>query len=255
MTKSSKITFSLITLWIISLLAMPYIERYIGEESIPYSVSISVILQVSAVISILFRSIGVSKTLIIALKVFIISWIIELIGSKTGIPFGVYHYTDILQPQLLGVPLLIPLAWLMMLPPSWAIARSIFKSISPVKLALLGGLAFTAWDLFLDPQMVRWNLWVWKTEGAYFGIPIINFIGWFVSAVLITLLVRPPDMRLGSLKLIYVLTWIMETVGQIKFWGLIGSAIGGFIGMGIFIAFSYIQGYLSKKRFENEKTS
>ena len=45
-----------------------------------------------------------------------IGWTAEAIGSKTGFPFGAYHYTDRLQPQLLGVPLLIPLAWLMMLP-------------------------------------------------------------------------------------------------------------------------------------------
>src|SRR5436190_1199972 len=42
------------------------------------------------------------------------AWIVEHIGETTGLPFGRYTYTDVLQPQLFGVvPLAIPCAWLM----------------------------------------------------------------------------------------------------------------------------------------------
>ena len=46
----------------------------------------------------------------------------------------------------------------------------------------------TAWDLVMDPLMVAANHWVWETEGAYIGIPLQNFLGWFLTALVILLL-------------------------------------------------------------------
>ena len=34
----------------------------------------------------------------------------EVLGVRTGFPFGEYAYTDALQPQVLGVPVVVPLA-------------------------------------------------------------------------------------------------------------------------------------------------
>ncbi|MBK9747058.1 MAG: carotenoid biosynthesis protein [Chloroflexi bacterium] len=61
-----------------------------------------------------------------------LAWLTEFIGHTTGFPFGSYDYTPRLQPQVGGVPLLIPLAWLMMLPPAWAMARVINLTPSPL---------------------------------------------------------------------------------------------------------------------------
>ena len=38
----------------------------------------------------------------------------EAVGLATGFPYGTYSYSDALGPTLLGVPFLVPLAWLMM---------------------------------------------------------------------------------------------------------------------------------------------
>jgi putative membrane protein len=168
----------------------------------------------------------------------VLSYLAELIGSSTGIPFGKYHYTDILQPQIAGVPLLIPLAWLMMLPPAWAIAGIILSRSNPrfpIYHILLSALAFTAWDLFLDPQMVGWGFWVWEIPGQYFGIPLVNYLGWIVVSALITLAVNPKDLPLGPLALVYALTWVLQTIGQGIFWAQPGPALIGFLGSGIFV--------------------
>ncbi|MCB9430398.1 MAG: carotenoid biosynthesis protein [Ardenticatenaceae bacterium] len=101
--------------------------------------------------------------------------------------FGRYHYTDLLQPQIGHVPLLIPLAWLMMLPCAWAVA----SRFTGWRFALLRPSALTAWDQMLDPQMVGWGLWVWQQPGSYFGIPWLNFGGWIFNSVLLTTLLRP----------------------------------------------------------------
>ena len=48
-------------------------------------------------------------------------------------------------------------------------------------MAAVGGLAMTAWDLVMDPIMVAGGHWVWDVKGAYFGIPLQNFWGWWLT--------------------------------------------------------------------------
>jgi putative membrane protein len=60
-----------------------------------------------------------------ALLVFLLAWAVEHAGVTTGIPFGRYHYTGALQPQLFGtVPLAIPCAWLMVAAGAWQLAMT-----------------------------------------------------------------------------------------------------------------------------------
>ena len=225
----------LIALWMLLLLYMPFIEQTWGKAAFYTGVNLSVLIQSVIVLLFMGRAAGAKSTAIMAGKIVFLTWAIEAMGAATDFPFGSYRYTDSLQPQLIGVPLLIPLAWLMMLPPSWAVAQRLNGSCSGIRFVVFSALAFTAWDLFLDPQMVRWNLWTWEGSGFYFGIPLINFVGWFLTSALITALVRPGVLPEYPLLLIYSLTWIMETAGLIIFWNLYGPALCGFVAMGIFV--------------------
>ena len=54
---------------------------------------------------------------------------------------------------------------------------------TPVTRIALGSAALTAWDLFLDPQMVGEGYWVWARRGLYRGIPLGNFVGWFLTGL------------------------------------------------------------------------
>ena len=227
----------LIALWVLVLLYMPFIEKSWGKDAFSRSIVLSVLIQSCIVLFLMIRAAGLKRTALMAGGIVFLSWLIEAIGAGTGLPFGAYSYTDRIWPRLLGVPVLIPFAWLMMLPPSWAVARRLSKSYP--RFIVLSALAFTAWDLFLDPQMVKWNIWVWKRPGVYFGIPWVNFAGWFLAAALITALVRPSALPERPLLLIYSVTWIMETVGLMVFWTLPGPAISGFIGMGVFVLLAY----------------
>ena len=210
-------------------------RRLWGERALVPGVTANVLLQASAVLAILWPAWGMPRTLLTALVVLVLSWGVEFLGSSTGFPFGRYHYTDRLQPQLAHVPLLIPFAWLMMLPPSWGIAAALTDEMRGLPFIVLSGLALTAWDLFLDPQMVRWGLWVWEQRGGYFGIPWVNFVGWALAASLITAIVRPAPLPIAPLVLVYAVTWALETVGQLVFWRLYGPALAGYAAMGILL--------------------
>jgi lycopene beta-cyclase len=229
---------ALITLWVLTMISLPIVDWNFGWEVMLGAINLGVLVQAGAVIAVVVRAWGAPKTLQMAAVVAVLSWVAEALGSYTGFPFGPYQYTNALQPQLFHVPLLIPLAWLMMLPPSWAVAQALTSRIdsrwqTPAFIAL-SALAMTAWDFLLDPQMVTWGLWEWAVPSGFFGIPWINFLGWFMVSALITVVVRPLDLPTAPLLLIYTITWLLEMVGLAIFWGMPGPALAGGFFMGFF---------------------
>lgn len=240
--RSTQIT---LILWALTMISLPIVGWVWGQDALIRGMSLGVLMQAVVVLTVLRNAWGLPRTLGTLAIVAVLSYFAEWLGSKTGFPFGAYHYTDVLQPQLAGVPLLIPLAWMMMLAPAWAIAKIILgkrdtpKLPIPIYYSLVAALAFTAWDLFLDPQMVGWGFWVWDAPGIYFGIPFSNYLGWLLVSFLLTLAARPRNLPLGPLAFIYALTWFLQTIGQGIFWGQPGPAVFGFVGMGIFILLAF----------------
>lgn len=220
--------------WLLTMIFIPILGWTLGEIGVRYGTIAGVTLQVITVILALRSTWSNPKLIKVLIFAVVFAWLAEALGSMTGFPFGVYQYTGALQPQLAGVPLLIPFAWLMMLPPSWAVARVLTSPGNRWRFAVLSAGAMTAWDLFLDPQMVAWGYWTWHKEGIYFGIPLQNFFGWLLVSFLISLLVNPDEMNNNLLITIYILTWMLESFGLAFFWALPGPALAGFIGMGIF---------------------
>ncbi len=161
----------------------------------------------------------------------------EWIGSTTGLPFGRYRYSGILQPTVAGVPVLVPAAWFAMAIPAREAAHgALGRASTPGRRIALGAFALMAWDLFLDPQMVGEGYWVWHRCGRYRGIPWSNFVGWLlVSAGVMAALERTlPAQAVADAALIgeYTVIGVMETVGFARFFGdslvalVGGSAMG-----------------------------
>lgn len=151
----------------------------------------------------------------------------EAVGTRTGLLFGEYRYTERLQPQLLGVPVVVALAWAGMGLPAWAVAGRLVRS--PALRVALGAVALTAWDLFLDPQMVAEGFWAWPGGGAYRGVPLSNFAGWLgVSAVLMAVFALiAPGARSGLAVASYLLMSVMEVLGFLLFFGDALVAVAG----------------------------
>jgi putative membrane protein len=229
------------------MLAMPIMQWGSTQPSLIGWAILGVLLQASLAILFLAEVTGTRRTTGIVMTVVAVAWSAEMIGSKTGIPFGGYHYTSILQPQVVGVPLLVPLAWLMMLFPAWAVAQRLTGRTSGLAFVAVSAAAFTAWDLYLDPQMVRWGLWVWDQRGPYFGIPVVNFAGWLLVSAAVTVLARPPALPQRPLLVIYTLTWLVEAVGLLLSGGLHGPALCGFIGMGLFTGLAWRNEVISRR--------
>lgn len=230
--------------WALGMIFIPILRWTVGDASIPASVGITVVLQVAAVLAVLAGVWGWRRTLLSAAGVALLAWIFEYVGHTTGFPFGDYFYTANLQPQIGGVPLLVPLAWLMMIPPAWAVAQILVPNFARRRWLFIGVamLAFTAWDLYLDPQMVSWGIWVWPEPGAYtyFGIPWTNYAGWLLVSGLMTTLIRPPHLPIRPMLLIYGITWFLMTFGLLFFWNLPGPALVGGAVMGTILLVSLV---------------
>ena len=164
--------------------------------------------------------------------------LVEGLGLHTGVPFGPYHYTGTLGPELVGVPVIVPLAWMMMAWPALVVARALAQR--PVAVALVGGAALASWDLFLDPQMVAAGHWVWADPMPALpfvpGVPLSNYAGWVVVATLMTAvlhrLVGPAAPVSRPAAALYLWAYASSVVAHAVFFGLPGSAVVGGLVMG-----------------------
>ncbi len=126
-----------------------------------------------------------------------LGFVAEAIGVHSGWPFGRYEYTNALQPQLIGVPLVMAAAWIVLA----AYVKAMLSSVQlPAWLAVLSAsLWMTALDLVIDPLAAGGlNYWRWLDTGSYYGIPAQNFLGWFVVSGLIFSALKLFDARSGQ---------------------------------------------------------
>jgi putative membrane protein len=111
----------------------------------------------------------------------------ENVSILTGFPFGHYHYSDNLGPKLFLVPLLIGLAYFGMGYVSSTVARLMLDGVRPSRGHILGqpalaSFVMVSWDLTLDPvASTIGHSWIWHDGGAYFGVPVSNFLGWYLT--------------------------------------------------------------------------
>ena len=158
--------------------------------------------------------------------------VVEHVGTTHGVPFGRYSYTGVLRPTIRGVPAIVPLAWFAMALPARETAHAALGARSTrARRVVAGALCLTAWDLFLDPQMVGEGYWRWVRRGRYRGIPLSNFVGWFVTGLVVMAALdvllptgEPDPMLVGE----YGWMAVMQTLGFAAFFGdPLVAAVGG----------------------------
>lgn len=134
---------------------------------------------------------GWRRAVTLLLVGFAISLCAELTGTSTGLPFGPYSYTSLLGYRILGlVPFPIPMSWFFMLYCSVAMCGRLLRAddsgTTRWRWAAVAGLILTAWDVAMDPAMtVATNHWIWHTRGIFYGMPLSNWFGWWLTGTLV----------------------------------------------------------------------
>ena len=167
----------------------------------------------------------------------------ETVGVHTGFPFGSYEYSGTLGIELVGVPLVVPLAWIMMSWPALLVGRALTTSTRTWPVALVGAWALVSWDVFLDPQMVDAGHWTWTTPTPSLpgvtGVPLTNYAGWLLVAVAIIAALhvgvgRSAELRLrfGPAPVLYLWTYGSSVWAHTAFFGRPWVSLVGGIAMG-----------------------
>jgi len=185
----------------------------------------------------------------------------EIIGVRYGFIFGQYRYTDVLQPQLLDAPLVMMSAWMVLV--SYCREMLIALNLPRLIEAALAALWMTAIDLVIDTLAAnQLGYWRWARPGAYYGIPLQNFAGWFVVSFIIFGVFgrRPPKipLKIRTRRTNQAARYVGLSI--VLFFTVIalacGLALAGSVGLGLCLAHlalagpSRINGFKSGKKGE-----
>ncbi|MEQ1691863.1 MAG: carotenoid biosynthesis protein [Gemmatimonas sp.] len=169
-----------------------------------YGGQTTVVLGAIAGFAFLASGIGTRRAWAVFAAAFTLSLSAELTGTATGFPFGAYGYTDQLGYKIAGlVPFNIPTSWFYMLVASLAMCGRFLSAKDDGRSkwwwAFVGGLVLTAWDVSMDPAMVKTSHWLWRVADLssastlsrvigtpfFFGMPLTNWLGWLLTGVLV----------------------------------------------------------------------
>lgn len=166
---------------------------------------------------------GWRKTLLFTLCGYAISFLSEFSSINTGIPYGWYYYIDTTSAKELwvaGVPFFDSLSYVFLAYCSYATAllvvsplkarrgdlitletRSIRRSFSVL---FLGSLFQVFLDIIIDPVALQGSRWFlgqiygYREQGIHFGVPLSNYIGWWVVSVLLVLALQLIDGKMDE---------------------------------------------------------
>ena len=150
---------------------------------------------------------------------------IELLGVATGKIFGTYEYTDALGFRLLDAPVVIAMAWCILLGYVWHGTSYLRHGV--LARAAVGALWMTCLDLLVDPLAAGpLAYWRWIGGGWYEGIPLSNFTGWFVVSFVLLLFLHQRRLKNSVARAIGLSVLMFFTVLA----GLRGMIIPAFVG-------------------------
>lgn len=185
---------------------------------------------------------GPRQTAAFFLIAWAVSWFCEFIGHNFAWFFGRYKYTDTLGPRLGGVPLLIIVTWAVIIYSAFMLVNWLLdlagerrgrtwwtRAAWAVAVSATTATATVAWDLMVDPMATSrvWmdaagrEPWWWWESGPYLrelgvwrgrgGVPIGNFVGWWLAPFFIVLvfylLFQRRDLVAG--KLVNSVPWLI----------------------------------------------
>lgn len=216
---------------------------------------------------------GAGRALAFLVLGYLVSWAAELCSIHLGFPFGEYLYIPATRDRELwvaGVPFMDSLSYVFLAYASYAMAllalgkgrwqgwgfyledEAAFKDWRPV---FLGAVLMVTLDIIIDPLALRGYRWFlgqiygYPEGGVYFGIPLANFGGWLLMAlVLVSLLrflaARPPASwwdwgrrRFPSQALLGAALYLGILTFNLTLTFLIGETCLGWVGIFIYLPF------------------
>lgn len=101
-------------------------------------------------------------------------FLVEAIGTNTGLIFGSYQYGKSMGFGLFGTPLNMAINWMMLV---YLVAFMLQNwRVGNMLKSLVSAIALTTFDWVLEPVAIRLDMWSWDTGTP----PLHNYVGWFI---------------------------------------------------------------------------
>ncbi|HYA88818.1 MAG TPA: carotenoid biosynthesis protein [Nitrospirota bacterium] len=238
---------------------------------------------------------GLKRALLFCIAGYVIAWLSEFSSIHNGFPYGHYYYLDGTMGKeiwVLGVPLMDSISYVFLAYASYSLALLVCSPLSrsrwmvyiletkkirdSLQVRILGALLLVYLDIIIDPVALRGDRWFlgriygYPEQGVYFGVPLSNFVGWFVVGIAMIYVLQKIDrylLKKGSSDLIGYKYPFRFLVGPILYLGVLAFnlAVTFSIGehmlgwAGIFIVLlpaclmhAIVRGKLSQKSVDTE---
>lgn len=176
-----------------------------------------------------------------------ITFAMENLGTATGFPFGHYHFeVDAGLPHVGLIPVIVGPLWFGAGWFSWVVAtilldgadRALERRFNLIALPIVAAFVMTQWDLVMDaPNSTIAKVWIWHDGGGVYGVPVSNYLGWFLTSWLFfqafALFLRrhgetrglgaEPSFKLRAIAILFyvsaglthVIPWLLGSTGEI----------------------------------------
>ena len=161
---------------------------------------------------------GLKRALLFGIAGYAIAWLSEFSSIHNGFPYGHYYYLDGTREKeiwVLGVPLMDSISYVFLSYASYSLALLVSSPLrhsrwmvyvletgkirNSFQVRMLGALLFVYLDIIIDPLALRGDRWFlgriygYPEQGVYFGVPLSNFLGWFVVGFSMILVLQKID--------------------------------------------------------------
>jgi hypothetical protein len=197
---------------------------------------------------------GVRTTLLFAALTYGVGLACEYSSVRNGFPFGLYHYVETTLGQeiwVLGVPLFDSISYTFLAFASYTVALLLCSPLyrrgwdlrvldtwrirrSP-RVWLMAALFMVMVDMVIDPLSVMGERWFlgrifwYDPPGSHFGVPISNYLGWYLVAAVSVAIFQALDLQLNRTPLKPLGVWAAlpsrALLGPMLYAGIVGFGI------------------------------
>jgi putative membrane protein len=177
---------------------------------------------------------------------------IEYVGTTTGLPYGEFSYGISLGPMLGPIPFALPLFFLPLVLNSYLLGLLVLGDRArslPVRLVAVSA-TVVAVDLVLDPAAVALGFWSFA-DGGYYGVPLVNYAGWVLSAIVATVLVDIAFQRDELLERVRTCPYMLDDlVSFVLLWGAINAFYRALVPVAVALVFAAALVHLDRFDFD-----
>ncbi|MCB8963998.1 MAG: carotenoid biosynthesis protein [Bacteroidales bacterium] len=122
----------------------------------------------------------------------VLGFVVEAIGTNTGVIFGNYTYGKSLGIKLFQTPLVMAVNWMVLVYLVYDLLKG--WNINFMLKSFLSSIILVVYDFVMEPVAIKLDMWTWEAGNP----PLHNYIGWFVVSLLFFVYIYRSKLRFDN---------------------------------------------------------